>query len=299
MITAEKLNEALELISKGVTRPTKIAAAMGMAYRTYCDWMVRSNSGDERFLVTFNGETMQWARAITLATKLALFELRGMILQEGIFGYDEVQTKDGQIVWAIDPVAAALSEEDREWMGYRKDALLEINGALQPVTIKRKSPFAQQIRLLEAAFPDLRPSQTITQNVNLAQVGVGFAKPVDYSKGPPPVPPPPPMPALEAPITDGEFSEVADPELEEMLGPEPQPAAPININIGVTLAEPEIDRSYSDAPTAAETPPKQEGIQSSPRAYDAAPSRPPRSPLEESLYQALEEARARARKAQS
>lgn len=114
--------------------------------------------------------------AATLSTKLALFELRGMLLQESIFGYDEIQTKDGQVVWAIDATAAAMDPDEREALGFRRDALLEIDGKLQPVVLKKKAPFAQQLRLLEAAFPDLRPSQTINQNINGAlQVGVGLA----------------------------------------------------------------------------------------------------------------------------
>src|SRR5690349_12471868 len=103
MIETEKLYAALDLISKGVTRPTKIAKSIGVTYRTYRNYMVRSNRGDELFLIDFDGEVMQWAKAITLATKLALFELRGMILQESIFGYDEVQTRDGQVVWQLCP----------------------------------------------------------------------------------------------------------------------------------------------------------------------------------------------------
>lgn len=314
MITTERLNEALELISKGLTRPTKIAKAMGISYRSYCAWMVRSNAGDERFLVTFNNEQMQWAKAITLATKLALFELRGMILQEAIYGHDEVQTKDGQVVWAIDPAAAALDPDDREWMGYRKDALLEIDGKLQPVTIKRKAPFAQQIRLLEAAFPDLRPSQTINQNINGAmQVGVGFVPKTDYAKGPPPVPPPPPRPELPAPTLDAslgyaDFSEVDD-DLANILGPEPQPA-PVNIGINVALSGEDVqpiseppplpppaagqtERTIRDIPPkdfiAPPTPPTQ-------RAIDAnqVPLRAPRTALEADLFEQLRKAREKA-----
>jgi hypothetical protein len=299
MIEKEKLYAALDLISRGVTRPTAVARGIGTTYRNYRNWMVRSNRGDEAFLIDVEGEQMQFAKAITLATKLALFELRGMLLQEGIFGYDEVQTKDGNVVWAIDPVAAALSEEDREWMGYRKDALLEIDGALQPVTLKKKAPFAQQIRLLEAAFADLRPTQTVNQNVAVnGQIGVGFAPKVDYAKGPPPIPPPPAMPALEAPITDAEFNEVYDPDLEEMLGPEPV-AAPINVviapEISVTMAP---DNTIRDIPTARESSPPQEGILKPPVAYDAMPSRAARSPLEQNLFDELEKARARKAAAQ-
>lgn len=302
MITQAKLDEALELISNGVTRPTKIAKAMGISYRSYCAWMVLSNRGDERFLVTFNDEQMQWARAITLATKLALLELRGMVLQEGIFGYDEVQTKDGQVVWALDPVAAAMSEDEREALGFRRDALLEIDGKLQPVTIKRKAPFAQQIRLLEAAFADLRPTQTINQNTTInGTVGVGIAPKADYSKGPPPIPPPPPMPELPAP-TDAEFSEVEDDDLADILGPTPQPV-PINVNINLNAEDvrptpeqllAETDRTIRDLPTEREkiapaTPPTQ-------RAIDAneVPLREPRTELERSLFDALRRSREKA-----
>lgn len=291
MIEPEKLNFALDLISKGVTRPTKIAKAMGVSYRTYCAWMVKSNSGDERFLVTYNDEVCQWAKAITLATKLALFELRGMILQESIYGYDEIQTKDGQIVWALDPVAAAMSEDEREALGFRRDALLEVKGALVPVTIKRKAPFAQQIRLLEAAFPDLRPTQTVNQNINGAvQVGIGFAGKTDYTQGPPPIPPPPRRPELPAPV-DAEFSEVAEENFDDILGPEPAPApaAAVNININVQQEE----RTIRDRPTAGETPPPQTGILKPPVDYSAPPTRPARTPLEQSLYDELEKARAR------
>jgi hypothetical protein len=293
MISQEKLYSALELISKGVTRPTKIAKAMGMTYRTYCMWMVRSNAGDEQFLVEYNSERMQWARAISLATKIALFELRGMVLQEAIYGYPEVQTFQGNVVWAPDPAASALSVEDRLLLGYREDGLLEVDGKLVPLTITRKAPWAQQIRLLEAAFPDLRPTQTVNQNVNLnGQVGVAFARPVDYSKGPPPIPPGPPMPELPAPV-DAEFNEVAEPDdLEDLLGPVPVPAAPVNVNIGITV-EPPVSREYSDTPTARETPPKQEGVLKPPVAYDEAPRRAARSPLEQSLFDELDKARAR------
>jgi hypothetical protein len=291
MITDEKLGEALELISKGITRPTKIAKAMGISYRSYCGWMVKSNAGDEKFLVTFNGEQQQWARAITLATKLALFELRGMILEESVFGYDEIQTKDGQVVWAIDPAAAALPEEDREWLGYRKDALLEVDGKLQPVVIKRKAPFAQQIRLLEAAFPDLRPSQTINQNINGAvQVGVGFAQKVDYSKGPPAVPPPPPRPELPAPV-DAEFSEV-DAELEDGLVPVPVPVPPVTININLQAeAEAEPERVIVSAPTEREkiAPPTAKPI-----GVAEVPLRQPRNDLERDLFARLAAAREKA-----
>lgn len=286
MITTEKLYEALELISKGITRPTKLSKAMGIAYRTYCSWAVMSNRGDERFLVTFNDEEMQWARAITLATKIALWELRGMLLQESIYGYDEVQTKDGQVVWQLDPAACAIEDLDlREMLYGRRDGLLVIDGKLQPVVVKKKAPFAQQRALLEAAFPDLRPSSTVNQTVTLnGQVGIGFAAKTDYTRGPPAIPPPPlPPPAsvpelFPAPV-DAEFNEVEPDDLEDLLGPAPAQPLPLNVILNVQ-AQPELMAQAEPTPVAATT-------------FDAPPRRPARTPLEQSLYDELEKAKAR------
>jgi hypothetical protein len=259
MNTAQ-LYEAIDLISKGVTRPTAIARVLGVTYRAYRGWLVRSNNGDEKFLITVNSEQQQFAKAVAQAMKLAHFELRGMVLQDAIGGYFEEQTKDGQVVWALDPVACAIPEEDREWMGYRKDGLLEVNGALVPHTVRKKAPWAQQIRLLEAVFPDLRPSQTINSNVAVnGSVGIGYAKPTDYSAGPPKIPAAPPMPELPAP-TDAEFNEVApDDDLEDFLGPEPQPApepafqqGPINVVIAPEISVEQPERVIRSAPTARE-----------------------------------------------
>jgi hypothetical protein len=263
--STEKLQEALNLIALGVTRPTKIAKAMGVGYSIYTKWMVRSNRGDPEFIVTFVDEEMQWARAITLATKLALFELRGMVLEQSIFGYDEIMTEKGQVVWALCPEACAISDpEIREMLGYRADGLLEVDGKLVPLTVRRKAPLAQQLRLLESAFPDLRPSQTVNQNVAISgAVGVGFAKPVDYKGAPPQVPPPPVRPRElaapaglgSAPIDDADFAEIDD--FGDEILPEP-PLARIAVTIALPEPVPVAPQGLRiEPPRAGDTPPPQ------------------------------------------
>jgi hypothetical protein len=301
----EQLYAALDLISKGITQPTKIARALGISYRNYRLWLVASNAGDPKYLIEGDdGEVVQWAKAVSLATKLALYELRGMVLQEAIYGYDEVQTFQGQRVWALDPAACAIDDLDlREMLYGRRDGLLVIDGKLQPLVLKKKAPFAQQIRLLEAAFPDLRPSQTINQNVAVnGQVGIAYAKPVDYSK-PLAIPPLPPVPELPAP-TDAEFSEV-DEDLDDLLGPEPEPVAIrvlIEPQIMVSEVEPaediqptnETPRPITDR-TIRDTPSEREKIAPATEPTNVAdvPLRNPRSPLEADLFAKLAEARAR------
>lgn len=249
MINQEKMLEALALIAQGVTQPTKISAALGMGYRNYRNWLVRSNRGDPEFILEVDGETAQFAKHVVLATKLALFELRGMVTQKSIFGTSEPAMKDGQYVWALDPAAVPLSREDRELLGYHPEALLlDSEGRAQPVMIHTDAPIALQLRLLESAFADLRPTQTINSNLNMrGQVGIAFAKPVNYANGPPMVSRPPDVPLLEA-----EFSEI-DPELEEMLGPEPEPEPAPVINKPLPPREPVI----RDVPSERETSPPQ------------------------------------------
>jgi hypothetical protein len=312
VLTPDILQAALDLIAKGIVQPTKIAKALNVPYRTYRSGLVRSNRGDENFLIEVDGEVMQWAKAINLHTRLAMFELRGLVTQYSIFGDDEISYKDGQVVWALDPVAAAMSEDEREALGFRRDALLEINGALQPVKMHKRAPIALQLRLLEATFKDMRPStvQEVNLNGNVA-VGIGYAPPIDYSKPPviPPLPVPPDVPQIEA--TDAEFSEV-DPELEAILGPAPVPVSitialpalePGVINmpsatmsddqdinedqaqasagswqpepVGATDApteQPVVDRVICDTPTAAETPTKQEGVLAPPLSTKSIPA---------------------------
>jgi hypothetical protein len=281
----EKLQEALDLIAKGIVQPTKIAAGIGVPYRTYRSWMVRSNRGDEKFLIEIDGEVMQWAKAITLHTRLAMFELRGLVTQYSIFGDEEISYKDGQVVWALDPVAAALPEEDREWMGYRKDALLEIDGALQPVKMKKRAPIALQLRLLEATFKDMRPSSVQEVNLNgQVAVGIGFAKPVDYSR--PLTIPPPPVEPLQVEI-------LPDAVLEDMLAlPEQVPSENL-----VEIEVPSTEPSYAAAADAvAEPVPAPVAVAPSapsPVAIDETPKRQPRTALEADLYAKLEAARAK------
>lgn len=286
--TPERLQAALALIEKGITRPSRIAKGIGVSYRTYCNWMVRSGKyADPAFLVNYNDVEMQFAVAISLATRVAFIELRGLVIQESIFGYDEETTKDGQVVWAIDPEAAALPEDCREFLGYRKDALRVVDGKLVPHTVRKKAPVAQQLRVLEVAFPkDWRPGSTqdITVNGQVA-VGVGHLPKQNYAAPPPRPLAEPPMPQIEgnteAPLLiDADFEEVDE-------TPTTTPQIVIAPQIALTEPEPVVIRDQS---------PPQEHSPISSMAFSAAPQRAPRSALERDLFEELAKARAKAGK---
>jgi hypothetical protein len=261
VLTPDVQQAALDLIAKGIVRPTGICKALGISYRTYRAGMTRSNRGDENFLIEYDGEIMQFARAITLASRQAAFELRGQVIQKSIYGTSEPSMKDGQYVWKLDPAAVPLSREDRELLGYHPDALLlDSEGRAQPVMIHTDAPIALQLRVLETYFKDFRPSQTITQDVNIrGQVGVGIAKQVDYSSTPV-IPPAPPIP-IALPQVEVLPDLAEDAEFEDLLGPEPQPiesAVPATVGItvipqiNITSSERVEDAAPSDIPTPPE-----------------------------------------------
>jgi len=294
-LSPEILDEIISLIQQGILQPTKQARAVGITPDTLNNYLFRSNSGDPAFLMEFGGETMQFAKAYTLAKRFAMMELRGQVEQECIFGTEEVSLKDGQVVWAINRKAAALPEDLRELLGYRKDALLEINGELQPVKIKRPAPFGKQIRILEAAFKDMRPSSVSEVQVS-GSVGVGVAySPKQSFSGPPPaIPPAPAMPQLEVLGDVDEPFEDADAEgLTEPSVP------PINITLSpqITIAD---DFVPSEPPEPLAEPeqvireenPAEYAVQPS-LAFAASPQRAPRSQLERDLFEKLAAARAK------
>jgi hypothetical protein len=241
-LSPDKLYEALDLISKGVIRPSQIATALDVSYRTYAGWMLRSNRNpdDPDFLVVIDGETMSFARAISIHKRLFYLELRGAVESYSLLGRESVLYKDAQVVWKIDAAAAAIDDPDiRELLGYRRDALVEINGELQPVTQHTDAPIKLIMRVLETGFADWVPGTTskvaITGNV---AVGIAHIAKPTYA-GPPPVAiAEPAIPAIEDQSdrdviepdvltiedqSDGDFTDAEFEEVEAPKAPEPEP----------------------------------------------------------------------------
>jgi hypothetical protein len=223
--TRERLELILKLVSEGHLQPTKVAKMADVDYETLGIWRRKSAGGDKALLVNFMGEEIQFADAFLLARKYALSELRGKFEREGIFGWDEVAREKGQVVWRMCPVAAAIKPELRELLGHREDALLVIDGALQPELIHHKAPVAQSLRILETEFRDYKPSST--QEVTIqGSVGIQHAKKVDYSGQAPRIPPPPlELPQLEViDVEPAQINIVISPTIVVADEPEPEPA---------------------------------------------------------------------------
>jgi hypothetical protein len=158
-------------------------------------------------------------------------------------------------------------------LGYRRDALLEIDGKLQPVKAHKDAPAGLVMRVLETAFKDWRPG--VTQNINLngqVAVGIGFQPKQTYQGPPPPVLAEPAIPQIE----DQSDSDVTDVEFEEV--PEAaQAAVVIAPTISVVEPQPVVIRDTEPGPE--------------PMAFAAMPQRAPRNALEADLFEKLAEAR--------
>jgi hypothetical protein len=233
----EMADQAFELIARGVVQPTKVAKAIGLHYKTLSGILLKSSRNDPKYLIQFHDEEMQFAKAWALSRKLAYLELRGMVEQQSIHGRDEIVHFNGNVVFAVDLAAAAIDDPDiREICGYRRDALLEVDKKLVPVTRHIDPPFAMQIRLLESQYRDLRPSSVSEVNINgNVAHGIQHLPRPDYSKGPPAIPPPPVRPTVpelvvlpDEPVKDADFhGSTHPPEVEPMASVEPEPEAPV------------------------------------------------------------------------
>jgi len=77
-----------------------------------------------------------------------------------------------------------MDPDTLEMRGYRKDGFARSHGKLVPLTVNKKAPFAQQIALLRAVFPDLREAPPSNQNVASMRGWDWLAPRVDYGAGP-------------------------------------------------------------------------------------------------------------------
>jgi hypothetical protein len=275
----ETLTAICETIADGILSYAAAARANNVSVSSFWSWIKTSQKGDESFIITYLEEEIQFAKAVSVARRLALHEMRGRMEQKSIFGYDEPIFYMGQPTWKPDPRCVGLDEETRELLGLPKDGLLrDEQGNCVQNAVHHEPPVALQLRVAEMAFPrEYRPG--LTSEVNItggAVVGVQFAKALDYSK-PPEIPPPPPLPQLE--VLDDEPASFTDldedaPEADEP----PQAVAPeIKVMVQMPSAPVEPERVIKEVPPLEWTPPTLPAPLAPPR------SGRPLSPLEMDL----------------
>jgi hypothetical protein len=201
-----------DTIASGIMSYSKACAMNGLPSSTFWDLIKRSQSNDERLVIEYLGEQIQFAKAVNAARRMALHEMRGRMEQKSIFGYDEPVFYMGEPTWKRDPRTVGWTEDEREAFGFSRDGLLrDENGACIQNVIHHEPPIALQLRVAEMAFPtEYRPGTNNTVAVSGgAVVGVQMMKP---SNGPPKIPPAPPLPQLEV---IRETDELAVPEMAD------------------------------------------------------------------------------------
>ncbi|MGY2983816.1 hypothetical protein [Bradyrhizobium sp. USDA 4508] len=270
--TKENLAKIVEAMADGRAMSiSKQAQLIGASTNAVRIWMKRSNGGDPAFLVDAFGETMQFAKALTIARTYYYLELRGSVEQFALNGRERLTLFQGRPQAAYSRAALALTREEREQAiadgekSFNADGLeLDANGHVVWQTEKEFAPAGILERLLNR-FGDLAASQKIDQTIKLTgAVGVGavqLQRP-NYNSGPPPVPalPLPEVEVLPSPIekllASVPASTVASAdELNDILGlDQPERSLADDLaDLGLDdEPEPELDEPEPDALTIEE-----------------------------------------------
>ena len=232
--SAEKLLEIVETIASGVLSPRKAAKRCGIPPSTYWDWIAASQRGDERYLIVYCGEEMQFAKAIGLARKIALTDALGEFETRLLTGDSTPVFFQGKPTWVEDESLSTLDEDTLQRLGY-PDRYLRVNGRRVQHVIKSPPPIQAVVKMLESNFKQYRPrsetslsiDQKFSGGVHVVQVNKPVPSLPVVEIVPPALPPPPPV-SVPQPV-------------EEHLAPQPEANIPEQNN---TASEPEAVPTY-------------------------------------------------------
>lgn len=249
----------------------------GVNVRTFWRAIKASQEGDPALMVSYLDEDMTFAEAAGTARRIHSMSVRSQFESYCLSGFEEPVVFNGQMQWQVDRRTVGWSEDDREAFGFERDGLLRNERSETiPLTITRKPSDAAVLRFLEMAHPDeYRP--TTNSNITTTTVKAPTRPVVRYNEEGPPIPPPrPPIPELQV------LPNPSDPELDDLLGPEPEPEPeqpePFADETEPALVPEERERVTSEAPPPSEyTPPPQTDILAPPRS-DGPPATPPAPP---------------------
>src|SRR6267142_5786663 len=111
--------------AQGLLAYEDLGRYFGVPHSTLWSWIKASNNGDEKFLIEYLGERMQFAKALGQARKLALYEVRGRLEQKSLRGYDEPVFFQGQPTYKRDTRCLDIDDPDiREMLGFSRDGYL-------------------------------------------------------------------------------------------------------------------------------------------------------------------------------
>jgi hypothetical protein len=217
MMTEEILNALVDDFAAGLSYEAA-ARARKISVRTFWRYMKISKADDPDTLIDFLGERIQFCRAVVMARKMVHLEGRSRFESRSVLGHDEPIFFQGQPSWVEEERAVGLDEDTRELLGYSRDGLKrDAAGNRIQHTLHHEPPVAAVLRLLEMSFPEEYRVTTNQQITNLNPPTQGATR-GERPTAPPIIPPQPERPLLEV-LPEPED----DPELNEMLGAEPEP----------------------------------------------------------------------------
>jgi hypothetical protein len=194
----EKLLEIVETIASGVLSPRKAAKRCGIPPSTYWDWIAASQRGDERYLIVYCGEEMQFAKAVGLARKIALTDALGEFETRLLTGDSTPVFFQGKPTWVEDESLSTLDDDTLQRLGY-PDRYLRVNGKRVQHSIKSPPPIQAVVKMLEANFKQYRPrsevqiDQKYSGGVHVVNVNKPTASLPVVEIVPPALPSPPPV----------------------------------------------------------------------------------------------------------
>ncbi len=219
--TQETLLAVINAYANGASY-NQSAAVAGISKRTLWNYVAASRAGtDPELMVDLlgDGNVMTFEKALVHARRMVHLELRSRVERRALLGHQEPIYFQGQPTWKEDERCVGVDDPDiRELMGCARDGLLrDEQGRRVQHTIHVQAPVALALRVLEVAFPEYQPTTNVnTTNTNPPTNGATRGT---MPTQPPVVPPRPPLPQLEV-LPDA----VAEIDLDELLGPEPEPA---------------------------------------------------------------------------
>lgn len=149
---------------------TVAARAIGVSTMTLYRWLRLSREGAPEFQqIEWCGEVGSFHQFYEYALRAQINEIE-QTAKHNALGFDEVVTHDGAIQYQIDPTLVGLDDETMKMLGYT-DRYLRIDGAVQPLTVKRKPSDALVIKMLASHKPEIYGERS-TVDVNMRVGGV-------------------------------------------------------------------------------------------------------------------------------
>jgi hypothetical protein len=149
---------------------TVAARAIGVSTMTLYRWLRLSREGAPEFQqIEWCGEVGSFHQFYEYALRAQINEIE-QTAKHNALGFDEVVTHDGAIQYQIDPLLVGMDDETLAMLGY-KDRYLRIDGAVQPLTVKRKPSDALVIKMLASHKPEIYGEHS-TVDVNMRVGGV-------------------------------------------------------------------------------------------------------------------------------